>query len=330
MVNERSAALDLSRFVAALIVFLGHMLFLPKYIEASGFHFFSLDFIRTGDTAVLFFFALSGCVLAPFAQRDSYFQWTKRRILRLYPVYISAWLFGLVVIAGHKANLVNAKLLIFGILGIQSSDKELYLVVNPPLWSLSVEIIFAFFLYYLIRLRGHPYLLLFILSAFIALPENYLGSPILRAAPYFIIGILTKSNYVSRIQVRSIYGVATLGLVGILYLYQGATWILGLPYSVYGETQKLFMIGLLIIIVSSVKLEGALAKNAIALGKRSFCIYAFHYPLLLIFNFLIRPETGVQFSLYLALSLISTFAVSEIAFRVIDLPSTKKPTSRAS
>ncbi len=324
MVKERSAALDLSRFVAALIVFLGHMLFLPTYIEASGFKFFSLNFIRTGDTAVLFFFALSGYVLTLYVQKDSYYQWTKRRILRLYPVYISAWLFGLVVIAGHKANLINARVLISGILGIQSSDSKLYLVVNPPLWSLSVEIIFAFFLYYLIRLREHPYILFFLLCAFIALPENYLGSPILRAAPYFIIGILMKSNVVSRIDLKNIYGLTALGLAGIFYVYQGATWILGLPHSVYGEAQKLFIIALLIVIISGIKIGGIFAKIATALGQRSFCIYAFHYPLLLIFNFLIRPETGVQFGLYLALSLVSTFVVSEIAFRFIDLPSIKK------
>jgi peptidoglycan/LPS O-acetylase OafA/YrhL len=60
---------------------------------------------------------------------------------------------------------------------------------------------------------------------------------------------------------------------------------------------------------------------AIALGKRSFCLYAFHYPVLLVFNYFLDPSTVGQFVLYCVLSIASTAIVSELSFRLLDLPS---------
>ncbi len=53
--KERYAELDLARFMAALIVFAGHMVFLPKEMNWSSKSMVFLSPISTGAVAVLFF-----------------------------------------------------------------------------------------------------------------------------------------------------------------------------------------------------------------------------------------------------------------------------------
>jgi len=319
--KDRYAALDLSRFIAAIIVFSGHMFFLPKKIQWSSEALELLSPIRTGAFAVLFFFTLSGFVLTIDESRPRYFDWTKRRLIRLYPVYIAAWLTGLLLVAAYNFELLSIKTVVLGLLGVQSLSKESSMVVNAPLWSLSIEIISATFLFYLIRLRNQPQYLVLILSVNLLVLFNYSSATIYKALPYFIIGIILRNQKFNQIKINRSFINVFFIFGTIYYLILGASQISALPNNFAGEIYSMVGCALLLILFSRFHVKPKRVKIAIALGKRSFCLYAFHYPVLLVFNYFLDPSTVGQFALYCVLSIASTAIVSELSFRLLDLPS---------
>lgn len=320
MKTHRFAALDLARFFAAMVVFLGHLLFLPQSFTWSPQVSEFLSPIRVGDTAVLFFYALSGYVLNIGINNHNYYTWVKKRIFRLYPVYISAWFFGFLLILFHDRNLLNIKVLLLGVLGAQSFDPKVSLVINGPLWSLSVEIIFSFILFFLLRLRNVPWVLFVLIPLELILWNQNPDSPLLRAFPYFTLGVLLRSNiFFKRATSGNARGLTILSF--LYFVFFGARQILELPFTVAGEVAKVFIIGLTLFAVSRVEINGKLAEISVRLGRRSFCIYAFHFPVLLISNYFIQPGNIGGFIAYATLSILGTAFISEFAFRFIDSPS---------
>ena len=321
MKKSRQPALDLSRFLAAVIVFTGHLFFLPQTHKWPSDQITLLSPIRTGDTAVLYFYALSGYVLTIDATKQTYFNWTKRRWLRLYPVYISAWLIGFGIVLVHNHKLINVKVILLGLFGFQSWDPNVNLVINAPLWSLSVEIIFAFFLYYILKLRDFPIVLFASIGPAIIFWNSSPNSPVLRSLPYFLIGILLSSEVFRRKRPNR-YLTATFFVIALPYFVLiGAKQILALPYSVRGELSKILIIATLLFFVSKIELSGKIEGISTFLGKRAFCIYAFHYPVLLVTNYLVHPVSSNQFLVYIFCSIPISVGIAEIAFRFVDEPS---------
>lgn len=321
MSNSRIAALDLSRFVAAIIVFTGHLFFLPSSFIWSEKQISILSPIQTGDTAVLYFFALSGYVLTIKSDTQRYVDWVKRRCLRLYPVYISAWFLGLVIVLGHDHTLINLRVLALGVFGFQSLDPNINLVINAPLWSLSVEMIFAFFIYIMIKLRNFPVVLFGLTASSLLLWNQIPDNPVIRAFPYFAIGILLNSPLLHKVEFRTSKINFALIVAVFYYLFFGARQLIALDYDLVGETTKLLVISLLLFSISKARIPSSFVEVCIALGKRSFCIYAFHYPVLLVLNYLIHPKSHFEFSTYILASIGLTFCISEVAYRLIDRPS---------
>ena len=318
MSKDRSASLDLSRFVAAGIVFIGHMLFLPVDMHYSNQITALLSPFRTGDIAVLYFFALSGYVLKIGPKNNTYGKWLKRRIIRLYPIYLSAWVFGLIIVVAHKGDLLNERVLGLGLLGFQSLDPKVNLVINAPLWSLSVEIIFAFWLYFFLKLRESPLGLLLIIVAGLSLWNSSQSSPILRAIPYFASGILLSSPFFKNMTIHQFRIRVLVIFLCIFYIFFGAAAILQIPSNIFGEVYRLFIVCILLLLYSQLDISQRFHSITEALGRRSFAIYAFHYPVLLIANYYIRPATSITFALYVILSISMTFLISEFAYRYID------------
>lgn len=317
---ERFAALDLARFIAALIVFSGHMVFLPEKFNWTQRNPQLLSPIRTGATAVMFFFALSGFVLTVRSSSTRYLDWTLRRIFRLYPVYISAWMAGLLLVILHNLHLLNLKIVLLGILGFQTLSPEATLVVNAPLWSLSIEIVFALFLYYLIKLREKPLYLFIILVVTFTVSFKDACWPILDTLPFFIIGIFLRNERICQLRMsRKFKGLIL--FAGILWYFSiGANEISKYSNSLGANLFRLFGIGFFLLVVSQVRLNSRFNKIAVVLGKRSFCLYAFHYPILLFFDYFLDPATGIQFFIYSALSIGFTALLTEVSFRLIDQP----------
>jgi peptidoglycan/LPS O-acetylase OafA/YrhL len=319
--NSRVAALDLSRFVAAIIVFTGHLFFLPSTYLWSDKQISILSPIQTGDTAVLYFFALSGYVLTIKNDSQRYVDWVTKRCLRLYPVYFSAWFLGLVIILSHDQALLSIKVLVLGLIGFQSLDPSINLVINAPLWSLSVEIIFAFFIYFMIKLRRVPVTLFALAVCSLLLWNQIPNNPVIRAFPYFAVGILLNSPVFYKIRLKASLINFTLLVAVLYYFVSGAKQLLALEYDLTGETIKLVIISLLIFSISKAQIPPSFAGACVALGKRSFCIYAFHYPVLLVLNYLIHPKSHLEFSTYILASIGLTVCISEVTYRLIDRPS---------
>jgi peptidoglycan/LPS O-acetylase OafA/YrhL len=318
--KSRYASLDLARFIACMIVFFGHLVFLPQNFEYSSYTRRILSPIMVGDTAVLFFFALSGYVLSSKNFNESAIRWISKRFLRLYPVYFVAWILGAIAIYLRSPELLNRKVLVFGIIGFQSVDPKISLVVNAPLWSLSVEIIYAFVLYFLIRFQAQPAFLLLVPLGQIAW-FFYPWSPLARALSFFVIGIFLRSEQVSRIVLPQKKIKNLLILMGIWFLSWGAYQILELPNSSSGEIAKLLLVSSIIFLVSKVEIRGKWAELSIKLGERSFCIYAFHYPVLLAFHHFFGPHNLQGLILYFTSSIFFSFLLAELAYRVLDKPS---------
>lgn len=321
---ERDASLDFARFVAAFIVFSGHLFFVPNSMNWSDSTISFLNPIRTGDTAVLFFFALSGYVLSLATIRESYFGWLASRIVRLYPVYICAWILGFLLVSLHKAELFSPKVILLGVIGFQSLDPTLMLYVNAPLWSLSVEIVVSFFLIYFLKLKSRPifWLVCFVIAVIFWMSFSW--SPVLRALPFFLSGIMLSNERLKTFFRYSRVSQLLLIMCGTLYTLKGATWLVGLPNSLTSDLYKLFLVSALIFLLSRIKTSRKFAKVAVGFGKRSFCLYAFHYPILLAVNYFIQPSTNLSFALYVLLSLIGTIFCMEIAYLKIDRPSIAK------
>ena len=325
MKKSRQPALDLSRFLAAVIVFTGHLLFsVPQTHKWSDNQIALLSPMRTGDTAVLYFFALSGFVLTIDPTKQSYFKWTKRRLIRLYPIYISAWLMGFGIVLLHNPKLLHLNIILLGILGFQSLDPNVNLVINAPLWSLSVEIIFAFFFYYILKLRNFPIILFASFVPVIMACSSLPSSPVLRSLPYFMSGILVSSEVFREKRPNKYLITAFFALALPFYVLIGAKQLLALPYNLRGELTKILIVATLLFFVSKIEFSRKIEQISTFLGKRAFCFYAFHYPVLLVTNYLVHPISGKQFLLYVFCSIPISVVIAELAFRFVDEPSIER------
>ena len=323
MPKNRDAALDFSRFLAAAVVFLGHLLFLPNTHEWSIGTVKFLDPIRTGETAVLFFFALSGYVLALSERNTRYLNWLFRRLLRLFPVYVSAWSLGLLILTLRNKSLPSLEVILFGLTGTSAFSPKFNLVGNPPLWSLSVEIIYAFILFYILKVKNRSLLALGMIALGVIAWFFLTEAPILRALAYFCAGVLLRNEKIVnlRINKKLVKFVLTSGFV--VYIAIGATWLVNVPDSIRSEFITIGFVSCLIILASQISITGVAGKVSVAAGKRSFCLYAFHYPVLLVVNYFIRPNNSSSMVMYVFLSISITIVLTEFTFRLIDAPSTK-------
>ncbi len=222
----------------------------------------------------------------------------------------------------YNNNLLSSQTLFLGFFGLQSFSQESSMVVNAPLWSLSIEIIFAFFLYFLIKLRNRPIYLVLIIMIDLVIMHKLSSSVIFEALLYFIIGILLRNEKILRIRVSRFFVNFILIISTVYYLLVGARQIKILPDTFIGEIWIAVGMFLFLFLLSRFQINPNLSKLAIALGKRSFCFYAFHYPILLVFNYFLAPSTGTRFTLYCALSIAATCIATELSYRLIDIPST--------
>ena len=166
-------------------------------------------------------------------------------------------------------------------------------------------------------------MLLLLLVTSLVVGNYFFESPIVRAMSYFVLGVILSSNALKGLKIKSPLASYLLIALFLLYLLIGATWVLQLPTSILSELIKISIVSLLIFLASCCEPRDSSRRLITALGKRSFCIYAFHYPILLAFNYLLAPTTGFQFLIYLICCLTGTAVVSECAYRLVDKPSMK-------
>jgi peptidoglycan/LPS O-acetylase OafA/YrhL len=146
------------RFPAALLVFVYHgslqlpttTLFADQDVAAR----YAAGAAQLGALGVTFFFVLSGFVLTWSARPDdSPGAFLRRRLVKIYPNYVVAWILAMVLFAAAGTPLWQA-VTNLAMLQVWVPDFFTNLSVNPPSWSLGTEAFFyAAFPLLLIPLR---------------------------------------------------------------------------------------------------------------------------------------------------------------------------------
>lgn len=130
-----------TRFVAAFAVALNHLAdvfepSLPAYAE---------ELVQAGGRiGVSYFFVLSGFVLTwAGSLRDGTRRFYRRRVARIVPAYLIAWLLGLVLVAATSSGPTGIESLLgAGLVQAWHPDPDVHFGGNPVAWSLSVEVVF--------------------------------------------------------------------------------------------------------------------------------------------------------------------------------------------
>ncbi|MER7282802.1 acyltransferase [Dactylosporangium sp. NPDC000244] len=134
------------RFPAALLVFVYHAsLQLPSttlFTDQTLAAHYATAAAQLGALGVTFFFVLSGFVLTWSArERDTPGAFWRRRLVKIYPNYVVAWVLAMVVFAAAYTPAGQATLNLF-MLQVWVPDFFTNLSVNPPSWSLGTEAFF--------------------------------------------------------------------------------------------------------------------------------------------------------------------------------------------
>jgi peptidoglycan/LPS O-acetylase OafA/YrhL len=173
--------LDILRGVAALSVVLYHLNLLASVFD-SKYSIAVIQYIFPGHLSVLVFFILSGYVIAyntkPLNNANKIVTYTKKRIVRIYPIYLFALLLT-VLIASGKYNwyqiLMNCLFL--------SVPLDNVLKENGPLWSLEYEMffyfLFIFISYFKLNLKNIIIILCLLVVSLFFIDQKMLVHPLI-------------------------------------------------------------------------------------------------------------------------------------------------------
>ena len=324
---RRNSGLDLSRFLAALIVFIGHFVwFDQRFLDWQANS--TLGIFRSGNQSVLYFFALSGFVLSITAKNID-LRWLIARVFRLMPVYLVCFILPLILVkimAPEEYASYSQIGILLGLFASQSLFAQFYLAgANSPLWSLSVEIWLSIGLLVLHRVNKNH--LLFSGLVICEILNQFFFQPVINGLSFFLIGIvfarISKLTIYSTLQ--SQFFKITVLIVTIIY------WLLVPILAVSVEPKRLMdLIGVSATLLFFERLS--LTKNLDSignyLGARSYSLYAVHGPILRLHSELFditwgEHLTAVQLWIFFLSCIASVFLATEIVFKCIELPAVR-------
>jgi len=323
--------LQIFRGIAALMIVLCHFAGSLKFYH--GVSYESLDYFRAiGKYGIDFFFILSGFIITysshgKYNQLNSFKNYIKNRLLRIYVPYLPIGIFMLIIyhlLPGFSnSNRVISTL----------TSLTLFPHGNPALsvaWTLSFELCFyllfslSFFskkLWNYFVLIWLAWIVIFTYSPFSYL--QFLKNPVLRIlfSPYnieFILGFVLAIIVIQRIRLPVIPLFSVLFLVLVSFLYCIFTQFTLFFFS----TNLLFaIVAFLIIFLATNKRNLQFKKASIMMlvGNATYSIYLIHNPLQMI---LIRicPKIDSVISMFIALVfvLIVTSAVGYVYYLIFE------------
>ena len=315
--RNRAPGLDLFRFLAALVVFLGHAVFFAPYAQSSADSPY-VQWFRTGTFAVDFFFVLSGYVLAG---ANPNLMWVVARYARLFPVYLVGVILGistnLAVNQGLGSSILGVGLTV---IGIQSLFASYALAVNGPLWSLSVEILLTPLFQVFWRLRDRTFGMISILLASVFSLMIFSNSPLVRAIPFFTLGALLRSQDNKRVILeKKVFNVMISAFLAF-YLFYGASIITKLGYSIQGTCLKLAILSSLIYCLRRIEVGLGTSNLFNFVGKRTYVLYVIHGPIVGLLLSGIKPSTTVSFGFYMLVLIVITVVITEVVYRKVEIP----------
>lgn len=334
--------LNALRLVLALGVVLFHygLNYVPFSLEP--FH----TLILNSAFRVSFFFFISGFVMslvyAPQGNTLKPGAFYKRRLTRIYPVYLLSFALTLLAVVGLAGASPKGLNIILHALGLQSFYPGHVLDLNYPAWSISVELVFYALFPWLLRwmVRLSPRRLLIYAAALWLLQSvqhavfiNYLydGSkaseefistfPVWHLPTFFagmatarLIALQSLPGWLVRYPL-SWLSVALLMLLGLLYVPNPI-----LKYIHNGLISPLFLLIVAGLYYDRSFLHRWLSHPRLSrLGDMSYGLFIFQYPLWLLCSSLV-DSTGVQSPAFFAVYLVMLFAVAWLARRYYEVP----------
>lgn len=330
------------RFFAAMHVVLYHNLYLigenRKLIPA-----FILSFVKKGDTAVSFFFMLSGFILAyvykdKLSNKQEKINYLITRIAKLYPLYFLAILLDIPRVSNYFFNtypwhIALTKFLVSFVVSlamIQSWIPNITPVWNAPAWSLSCEIFFyVCFIPLLLKILNFRHklsgtLLCYFIPLFLYYFINSCSSfdfnipfnnvmwrslPLFRVSE-FLIGIflygfaLNKGTIFLLIaKYRSI-----IFWLSLIISFCITITVVKFPNEIYAQALLLPFFAFIILCSYFDDIYGgAILKSTtvVLLGNTSYAIYIFHQPLKYYFELFLSPNITTAILYVIGLIIIS-------------------------
>ncbi|MGK5554868.1 acyltransferase family protein [Actinomadura kijaniata] len=133
------------RIVAATLVFIHHSTFQPLFSDQDVQKVYNKLAYNIGPISITFFFVLSGFVLTWTAKsHDTAKQFWRRRIVKIFPSHIVVYAIVLLLmfVAGRAVRWPEAVVSLALLQAWVPSNDYLLYAINPPTWSLSIELLF--------------------------------------------------------------------------------------------------------------------------------------------------------------------------------------------
>lgn len=336
--RERVEQLDGLRGIFSLLVVAHHHNAFKNSI------FYNNFFVINSNLFVDFFFVLSGFVIAMnylnrLNTKGDFFQFVKKRFIRLYPLlFYTEIVFLIASIAGEHSVLKNAPILdssfyfftVLDTLTFMGSTPVLggWLGLNYPGWSISSEmisyVVFGLILLFLPRKKNIAFFLIIVLSAvFIINHGQYLLANdygFIRGLLCFCMGIFTFELIKNRnLQLSFLELPYLIFLIAAMYLAHHLelnVWKLIFPV--------IFSFGIFIFCNSSGFVTKLLKTPVFQyLGRISYSIYLNHAIVLILVNIILfralkSPETEWMIGFSLLLSITITIVYSHFTYEWIE------------
>ena len=293
-----SGALDAYRGFAALLVAFAHMVFFCYPIFWASKDCAPYLISNGGNRAVPVFVMLSGLLIFRSLRKMNGLQdlrdYVRRRFLRIYPLYLVTAVAGVCVgQAGFKISTILSELFMLRTLNFPT-------YVNPPAWSLYVEVLFYVFLPIFVVATGRRAFWASVVAFWVLVFVDYAGGTReMQMWKYFFAGVIVSyaadwlAARVTRPAAREALGIS-LFLAGAALMVidvRGHDWFTDLklvPNRDGGARTVGLALGFSLVLLGT--FSSAVASRAIAvwplrvLGTISYSIYLIH-PFYLLANF---------------------------------------------
>ena len=347
--NHRFTQLDSLRGLAALAVFGGHsiggIISLPLLIKL--LHT-PLSIFINGNAAVMFFFVLSGFVLSlPFIDGQkplSLASFYTKRIFRIYPAFIVAIILAVVlkefVFLPHAKPTAGLWLKQYWLWDMNAANfreilRTLLLVaphinfrlINPPTWSLAVEMIMAFFIPFFMLIASRCHLIvnaaIFILLSYWSYTSH---TYVTFHAGIFYLGVVLAKHRKPVINTIRLWPTTIKILLALaaLVLYNAGMQFSNLRASAYYVIfiYCLPAIGgavIIVLVLASNRLSDFFKQRPfVFMGTISYSFYLIHFPILLTLSSIMISWSGSYLAVVAGLFL--TIATSYTAMLFIERP----------
>lgn len=193
---------------------------------------------------------------------------------------------------------------------------------NPPLWTLSVEIWFSFILVIIGVLALKRFVLLLI--ALLLIVAQVFGSlhfnPIIDSLPLFLLGIVVNSPHLIALCFKKAWRMSLLIILLTTLIFIVRNTLSGTFSFYFVILQSIFVVCLLLLL-STLNLNGKSLAFSEFLSSRTYSLYAVHFPLLIIMSRIFVSVNQVNPFVWIFTMTALILIVTEIAYKFIERPS---------